>query len=120
FDAYLGILRQCDSFLPIVRQMLGAANPRLRDLGRDALLPVLAERLRTGPITAETIWHALEETCPGAAMIDERLRLCALLPDFGIDTAAAVACAVRLQDERLVPCMVCEAQVRSKDIESHL
>jgi uncharacterized C2H2 Zn-finger protein len=120
FDAYLALLRKCEPFLPIVRLILALDNPRLRDLGREAILPVLAERLRGSAGGADAIWAALEGVCPGADMIEERLRLCHRLPSFGADAAAVSACAARLQDERLIRCTECQAHVRSKDIEAHL
>ena len=120
FDNYTAMLRSCSSFLPIVRAMLQLGNPQVRDLGRNVLLPVLAEGLRGAPATPEAVWAALEDVCPGAALIEERLRLCQRLPGFGADAAAVSACAARLEDERLVACSACGAQIRSKDIEAHL
>jgi hypothetical protein len=119
FDAYLVTLRQCGPFLPIVRLMLAHANSRLHDLGREALVPVLADRLRHAA-SADTIWQALEEACPGLNMIEERLRLSQRLPALGVDSAAVSACSVRLHDERPVRCTECDTHVRSKDLEAHL
>ncbi len=120
FEAYLDILRQSEPFMPIVRLMLLLGDNRLRDLARDALLPVLAAKLRGANVAADDIYHALEEACLGADMIDERLRLCQRLPALGVDAALVSACTARLQDERLVRCSECAASVRSKDIETHL
>jgi hypothetical protein len=119
FESYLGMLRQCEPFMPIVRLMLLLGDDRLRELARDAILPVLAARLR-GNTAADDIWHALEEACLGADMIEERLRLCQRLAALGVDAAAVAVCVSRLQDERPVRCSECAASVRSKDIETHL
>lgn len=120
FEAYLEILRQSEPFMPIVRLMLLLGDDRLREFAREALLPVLAARLRGSSVAADDIYHALEEACLGTDMIEERLRLCQRLPALGVDAAAVSACTARLQDERLVRCSECAASVRAKDIETHL
>jgi hypothetical protein len=120
FEAYLDILRQAEPFMPIVRLMLLLGDDRLRELAREALLPVLAARLRRSSVSADDINHALAEACLGADMIDERLRLCQRLPALGVDAAAVSACVAHLQDERPMHCTECAATVRLKDIETHL
>jgi hypothetical protein len=120
FEAYLAMLRQCEPFMPLVRLMLLLGDARLRDLGREALLPVLAQKLRGDAISADDVWQALEEACLGTDMLEERLRLCQRLPALGVDAAAVGACALRLQDEKPVRCSECQAAVRSRDIETHL
>jgi hypothetical protein len=120
FESYLTLLRQSPPFLPIARLMLLKGNPRLRELAREALLPVLAEPLASRSASADDVWRALEAACPGDDLIEERLRLCQLLPGFGVDAAAVGACAARLQDEQIVTCPECAAPVRHGDIETHL
>jgi hypothetical protein len=120
FDTYLTMLRASEPFMPIVRLMLLLGDSRLRELARDALLPVLAEKLCRESIGTEEVWQALEEACLGSDMIDERLRLCERLPALGVNAAAVNACVVRLQDERMVRCSECGTHVKSRDLETHL
>src|SRR5439155_2625547 len=114
------VLRRSEPFMPIVRLMLLLGDNRLRELAREALLPVLADRLRGESVSANDVWHALEEACLGADMIEERLRLCQRLPALGVDAAAVAACAARLHDEQPVRCTECTASIRTKDVETHL
>ncbi len=109
FEAYLATLRQSEPFMPIVRLMLLLGDDRLRELGRESLVPVLADKLRGESVGADDVWHALEEACLGADMIEERLRLCQRLPALGVDAAAVGACMMRLQDDRLEHCSECRA-----------
>jgi hypothetical protein len=121
-EGYRTILRQSGQFFPIVRLLLVEGSPRLREVAREALLPALAERLRSDGAAppAEAIERALEEVCPGPELAEERLRLCGRLPAFGVSPEAIAACAARLREDRIVNCAECGARVRSKDIETHL
>ncbi len=119
FEAYLTTLRDCGPFLPIARLMLLRGSPRLRELAREALLPVLADRM-TSWESADAVSQALEDACPGPDLADERLRLCQRLASFGVAAEAVAACVARLQEERLVRCSECAANVRQRDLETHL
>jgi hypothetical protein len=120
FDGYLAVLRLAEPFLAIARLMLTSDSRRVRELGREALAPVLAEVARSSRDGADALDRVLQEHFAGAELLEEKLALCQRLPALGADPNVVAASIERLQEERLVVCEECGARVRSRDREVHL
>src|SRR5581483_7809568 len=66
FGAYASLvsfLRQSPHFPALAPLLLQSPRPRLRELGREALVPLLADRLR-GSVAGAEVSRVLEEVCP--------------------------------------------------------
>ena len=58
--------------------------------------------------------------CPDLDQTDQQIDLCRQLAQLGADQALINTCIVELQEERLVVCSECRAEVQTKDLELHL
>ncbi len=119
FSTYLSFLQQSPQFLPIVRLLLRSQSTRLREVGREAVVPWLAEQMR-GSSSASDLARVLDQVCPALDQVEEKVVLCNRLPALGVDASAAATCVVQIQEEKLVPCPECKAEVRRMDLEFHL
>ncbi len=117
--SYQTNLRLSPWFLPIVRRLLDSTHRRLRDLGSQAALPYLQEQLRVKP-TVEELRRTLNTLCTDFDHTDEQIDLCRQLAQLGVDQGLVQTCIAQLQEERLVVCTECDANVRSRDLELHL
>lgn len=118
--ALVPVLRQSAYFAALRPLLLRSARPAVRELAREAMLPVLAGQLQGDAVRADDVWRVLEAVCPGLDLVGERIVLCNRLPLLGIDQAAVNACADRLREERPVRCPECHKEVRQSDLETHL
>src|SRR5581483_642226 len=119
YSAVVSFLRQSPHLRAVAPALLLAPRGRLRELGREALVPALADRL-SGQTTGADVGRALEEVCPGLDLAGEKLVLCDRLSLAGVDQAALSDCAARLREERLVHCPECADEMRARDLEAHL
>jgi hypothetical protein len=122
FDAYATLvrfLRHSPHFSVLAPLLLRSPRPRLRELGREALVPLLADRLR-GIDTGADVSRELEAFCPGLDLVGEKLLLCDRLSMAGVEQVALRDCAARLREDRLLRCPECSAEVRQRDLEIHL
>ncbi|MSQ95493.1 MAG: hypothetical protein EXR98_13170 [Gemmataceae bacterium] len=117
--AYQANLRLSPWFLPIARGLLGSPHGRLRELGSQAALPYLQDQVRARP-TVEELRRALNSLCAELDSTDQQIALCRQLAQLGIDQALIQSCIAQLQEERLVICTECQANVRTRDLELHL
>jgi hypothetical protein len=111
-------LRQSAAARPHFPRLLRSADSRVREVGRELLLPDLGEALAGDKVTAADIRRRLDELGPD--LLDEKIQLCLRLPHAGVDAAAAEECLRRLQDERPVPCPHCGSFVPQGQLATHL
>jgi hypothetical protein len=117
--AYQTNLRLSKLFLPIARRLLTSPQPRLRDLGYLAVVPYIQEQL-TGRSSVDELRRALNAVSADFDHTDLQIDLCRQLAVHGVDQALVSACIVVLQEERLVVCSECQAEVQVRDLEFHL
>lgn len=117
--AYQTNLRLSPWFLPIARRLLSSPHRRLRDLGSQAALPYLQEQIRVRPLVEE-LRRALNALCADFEHTDLQIDLCRQLAELGADQGLVQTCIAQLQEERLVVCTECRANVRTRDLELHL
>jgi hypothetical protein len=117
--AYLANLRHSASFLLIVRKLLRSPHRRMRDIAVQAVLPFVQEQLGVNPSLA-TLRRHLQNLCPDPMQTDTQIEICKQLTSIGYDAAFVAGCVVQLQDERLVHCPECQAQVQTGDLDLHL
>jgi hypothetical protein len=99
--------------------LLRSADARVREVGREVLLPDLAELLASESLSAADIRKHLDALCP-ADLIDEKLLLCQRLAPLGVAADAAEACARQLQAEKLVACSECGKPIPQGEYDGHL
>jgi hypothetical protein len=112
-------LRQNPRAHPYFPILLRDADPNIREVGRELLLPELGGRLGAGAVTARDIRRELDRVCP-ADELEEKILLCRQLPYLGIDAAVVKTCLARLENERLVVCPECARMIPGGQVESHL
>jgi hypothetical protein len=112
-------LRQGRAARPLFPGLLRSDDARVRELGRELLLPDLADRLADEAIAAADLRRALDEVCPDE-LIEEKLLLCTRLAPLGVSGAAVEECLRQLQAERPVACSECGERVRQTDYDAHL
>jgi hypothetical protein len=94
-------------------------DPRVREVGRDLLLPDLGGRLSGDQVTAADVRRELDRLCPDE-LIEEKIALCRQLPYLGVDAVAARQCLARLLAERPVACRECGERMPGAQLEAHL
>jgi hypothetical protein len=112
-------LRQNPKARPYFRQLLFAADPRVREAGRELVLPDLGERLAGDDTSAVDVRRELDRLCP-PELIEEKIQLCLRLPHVGVDALASEGCLRALQQERPVECPQCHGAVALADLATHL
>jgi hypothetical protein len=112
-------LRQARAARPLFPGLLRSEDARVRELGRELLLPDLAERLAGAAVSAADVRRQLDAVCP-EDLVEEKLQLCARLAPLGVAGAAVEECERQLQGERPVVCSECGARVRQADYDTHL
>jgi hypothetical protein len=112
-------LRASPAARPHFRHLLTSADNRVRDIGRELVLPEVAETLSGEDISPRDVRRELDALCPHL-FIEEKIQLCLALPHAGVDAAAAEACLHELQAERPVSCSRCGGLVAAKHFETHL
>jgi hypothetical protein len=112
-------VRASRSFLSITRGLLRSSNRRLAELGTQIVLPYLQEQLRIRSNVVD-LRQMLGQVCAEFDQTDLQINLCRQLGQLGVDQATVGACIAQLQDERLVVCSECGAQVHARDLELHL
>jgi hypothetical protein len=117
--AFQASLRHSKWFLPIAQQLLWSGRRRVRDFGCQTVLPFIEEQLRQRGTPAE-LRRWLGAFGGDIDHADVQIDLCRQLGQIGVDPALVNACMVELQDERLVACPECRAEVQAKDLELHL
>ncbi|MBI2806903.1 MAG: hypothetical protein HYX68_18135 [Planctomycetes bacterium] len=117
--AYQECLRGSAWFLPITKRLLASPNRRVRDLGTQAALPFLQEQIRGKP-SVEELRRALKLVSEEFDSTDQQIDLCRQLAQHGVEQALVQDCIAQLQEDRLIVCTECKANVRAKDIELHL
>jgi hypothetical protein len=100
-------------------QLLNSSDSPVREMGRELVLPDLAERLAGDDISARDVRRELDSLCP-RKLIEEKIQLCLVLPHAGVDAAAAEDCLRELQAERPVACARCGGMVATANLETHL
>jgi len=117
--AYQTNLRVSRLFVPIVQQLLRSQHRRLRDLGFETAVPYVLEHLppRAG---VGDLHRMVGGLCGGHETIDVQIELCRRLAQYGVDQTIVGGCIAQLQEERLVVCSECKANVQMRDLEIHL
>ena len=117
--AYQTNLRVSKLFLPIVRQLVGSTQRRLRDLGCQTVLPYLQEQLQVRSNLSE-LRRLLNEVSSDMDHTDLQIDLCRQLMQMGVDQTLVNACITELKEERHVVCSECRSEVQARDLELHL
>jgi hypothetical protein len=115
----LACLRQTRAARPHFPGLLRNDDARVRELGRELLLPDLADGLAEEALSAADLRRRLDEVCPDA-LIEEKLLLCTRLAPLGVSSEAVEECVRQLQGERPVVCSECGARVRQAEYDAHL
>ncbi len=113
-------LRREPAWPALVPGLVRAKNPLIREIGRELLLPDLANRVRRRPLTAADLDQQIDRALPGDDLLQEKIHLCLRLPHFGIDLDIANTCLAQLQEQRPIQCGECGQKVRLLDLETHL
>jgi hypothetical protein len=116
---YQNLLRTSKLFKPIARELVRSDQARLRDLAFQTVLPHIQEQLQAKP-TLDELRQLLKVFCPDLTQSDLQIELCRELAQLDTDQALVQSCLAVLQEERLVICPECKAQVQAKNLELHL
>ena len=117
---YWTSLRQTSAPLQAGKQLLRSTLPLARAIGRETVLPLLAEPFTRGVVKADDLRRDIEQLCPGPDLLDERLILARSLAAQGVDSDAVESCLAEIQLDRSVVCDQCGAQLRLGDFDAHL
>ena len=117
--AYQNMLRLSKWFVPIARQLLQSPQRRLCELGCQTVLPYCREQLQEHG-SVEELRRLLRQFCPARNQTDLQIDLCRQLSQLGADETIIGTCIVQVQEERLVGCSECRAEVQAKHLEFHL
>jgi serine/threonine protein kinase len=120
WEPWLACVRGALPGQPVLRHLLLAEADRVREVGRALVLPGLGEKLRGDRADAAQLRRLIEEVFPGHELLEQRIRLCAQLPQVGVDQVKASACQALFQQELPIACPECPARVPAKDLEIHL
>jgi hypothetical protein len=112
-------LRRNPEARPHFRGLLRASDPRVRDLGRELLTPEACEQLADPKTTPEHVARWIRRLCPVEGL-EEKIRLCQRLPQFGANAAAVAGCLEELRSERPVACPECWESVPGHQLDAHL
>src|SRR5947209_2130122 len=112
-------LRQSAAARPQFRGLLRAGDARVREVGRELLLPDACKQLAPAGTAAEEVRRWLDRLCPLEG-VEEKLRLCQRLTQLGADPTAVAACQEELRSERPVPCPECRQPVPRSQLDDHL
>lgn len=117
-DGLVSCLSRADDSTLFV-ELLRAGDLRLRQIGRNLILPALTTAMRGPRLTPADVHRLLDQTVPDD-LLEEKIQLCLRLPGLGLDERTANACLLQLQQERPVSCSECRARIRLVDLETHL
>jgi hypothetical protein len=104
---------------PLFRQLLVAPDPRMRNLGRELVLPEAGAALASQQTTAEDVRQWLDQLCSNDD-VWTKIEVCQRLPAAGAAKAAVRDCLRQLQGERPVACPECDSAVPQEDLDEHL
>jgi uncharacterized C2H2 Zn-finger protein len=110
-------LRQNEAARSTFRHLLQSTDLRVRETGRELLLPDAAAELAGADAAAVRAW--IDGLCP-IEDAWEKMRLCQRLGRFGVPEAALRDCLRMLRGERPVACPECGTAVTQGDLEEHL
>jgi uncharacterized C2H2 Zn-finger protein len=100
-------------------KLLVADDLRVRELGRELLLPDAGAALASARTSVAEVRSWLEKLCPREDVWC-KIRVCQRLPRFGVAGDPARECLRQLQGERPVACPECGAAVLQNEVEIHL
>lgn len=112
-------LRQQEAVRSHFWQLLLSPDRRIRELGRELVLPDLVAAPETTKASAAVVHGWLDTLCP----VDDRndkVRTCQRLAQLGVPPAAITQCLHELRGERPAPCPECAAAVSQEEVEEHL
>jgi hypothetical protein len=112
-------LRRNPEARPHFRGLLRAGDARVRELGRELLTPEACEQLADPKSTPEQVARWIRRLCPVDGL-EEKIRLCQRLPQFGANAAAVAGCLEELRSERPVHCPECWESVPGHQLDAHL
>ena len=112
-------LRQSDTVHPYFWQLLRSSDPRVRQLGRELVLPELSETRELDTASPAEVRRWLDRLCPVEDGRD-KIAICQRLAQFGAPSAAVAECVRELRGESSVECSECSAAIPGDQIESHL
>jgi hypothetical protein len=118
-ERLVGNLRKSDGSRSRFWDLLSAADPRIRKVGRELLLPDVGQSLADKQTTAAEVRRRLEQLCP-VEDVWNKIQVCQRLPHFGADPAAVKQCLRELRQERPVACPECGAAVPGDELDGHL
>jgi hypothetical protein len=116
---WVQLFRRSEAGRPYYWELLTAADPRVRTLGREFLLPEVGTRLAEERTQAQDVRLWLDQLCP-ADDIWEKIKVCQRLNQYGAFLPAVKECLRHLQAERPVACQVCGVAVPQDQLEGHL
>jgi hypothetical protein len=119
FARLVRCLRQNGAARGQLWQLLRSADRRVRELGREFVLPEVSDASETGKATAADVQGLLDKLCP-VDDINEKIRTCQRLTQLGVPPTAIAECLHRLRGERPIACPECSVAIPQDQVESHL
>jgi hypothetical protein len=99
--------------------LLRSSELRVRQLGRELLLPEVGFNLSSIETTPAEVRRWLDQLCPEED-IWQKLFVCQRLPHFGADRTAVKYCLRQLQQQRPIACPECAAVIPGDELNEHL
>jgi hypothetical protein len=112
-------LRQGNSARVLHWELIVAPEPRLRELGRQLLLPDVGQALASPDTPPGEVHRWIEKLCPNEDVWC-KIGVCQRLFHHGASAAAVKECLRALQGQRPVSCPECSAPVPQAELESHM
>jgi hypothetical protein len=112
-------LRQSEAARSHFGQLLSSADKRIRDFGRELVLPELAEDRQWSNASATDVHRLLDKLCP-VEDVGDKIRVGQRLLQFGLPASAVAECLQQLRGEQPIACPECVAVVSQGELESHL
>jgi hypothetical protein len=94
-------------------------HPRIRELGRELILPELREALVHPALTGNDVRRLLDRLCPKDD-IWQKIRVCNELTRFDVSPAVLKDCLRQLEAQRPIACPHCSAVVARDQLDDHL
>lgn len=116
----IGCLRENEAARPFFWRLLQSADPQVRELGQELILPEVGQQLAGAETSAADVRAWLDRLCPDDDIWD-KIRLCQQrLRHHGVNVQVLRECLRQLQQERPVACSECGVAVPIVHLETHL
>jgi hypothetical protein len=112
-------LRQNEAARAHFWQLLPSTDRRVREVARELVLPELSETRACTDARAADVQRLLDKLAP-VDDVQDKIRICQRLPQFGVSPSAVSECLRRLRGGQTLACPECAALVLQDELENHL